>query len=41
MPVAPITEIVAEMKAGRSEYEDHSRSLTDFKQAAEAGRQTP
>lgn len=30
-----------EMKAGRGEYEDHSRSLTDFKQAAEAARQTP
>lgn len=30
-----------EMKAGRSEYTDHERSLTDFKQAAEAARQTP
>jgi hypothetical protein len=30
-----------EMKAGRGEYEDHGRSLTDFKQAAEAARQTP
>jgi hypothetical protein len=28
----------SEMKAGRSEYGDHSRSLTEFKQAAEAAR---
>ena len=28
----------AEMKAGRAEYSDHARSITDFKKAAEAAR---
>jgi len=28
----------AEMKAGRTEYTDHARSITDFKKAAEAER---
>ena len=28
----------AEMKAGRAEYTDHARSITDFKKAAEAAR---
>jgi hypothetical protein len=28
----------AEMKAGRTEYTDHARSITDFKKAAEAAR---
>jgi len=33
-----LTHYDAEMKAGRSEYTDHARSLTEFKKAAEAAR---
>ena len=33
-----LTHYQAEMKAGRAEYTDHARSITDFKKAAEAAR---
>jgi len=31
----------AEMKAGRAEYEEHTRSLEDFRKAALAAKETP
>jgi len=33
-----LTHYQAEMKAGRAEYTDHARSITDFKKAADAAR---